>query len=91
MWKADKDGHYRFSDRGDRQSAQFFSMLDDDQLAYQLAEKFAGQTQSESQVRDFVLTETPFYKFKNPVNKLRTVNRATPRQRGKWPVTFAAK
>ena len=44
---------------------------------------------SESQVCDFVLTKTPFYSFKRQVNKLRTANRATPRQLGQWPVTFA--
>ena len=60
-----------------------------EQLANELAEEFAGQTVSESQVCDFVLTKTPFYSFKRQVNKLRTANRATPRQLGQWPVTFA--
>ena len=90
MWKADQRGDYRFSDRVEGVGQQsFFSTLGDDQLVNELAEKLAGQTLSESQVCDFVLTKTPFYNFKNQVNKLRTANRATPRKRGEWPVTFA--
>ena len=91
MWKADKNGQYRFSDRVEGIGQQsFLSMLDDGQLASDLSEQLEGLTMSESKVRDFVLTETPFYSFKNQVNRLRAANRATPSKRGQWPVTFTA-
>lgn len=89
MWKADTTGQYRFSDRVEGVGQQsFLSTLDDDRLATELADKLVGRTLAESQVRDFVLTKTPYYKFKSQVNKLRTANLAVPRQHGLWPVTF---
>ena len=90
MWKADESGRYKFSDRVQGTGQQtFFSMLENRELATVLAQEFAGQTVEESQVRDFVLTKTPFYRFKTEVNKLRTAGHATPRKSGQWPVTFA--
>ena len=90
MWNADQSGQYRFSDRVEGVGQQtFFSMLEDGRLANALAEEFAGQTVAESQVRDFVLTKTPFCHFKRAVNKLRTENLVKPRKPGQWPVTFA--
>ena len=89
MWKADGTGQYRFSDRVEGVGQQsFLSTLDDDQLATELANKLVGRTLTESQVRDLVLTKTPFYSFKSQVNKLRTAKLAVPRQHGLWPVTF---
>ena len=89
MWKADESGQYKFSDRVEGTGQQtFFSMLEDEQLESALAEEFAGQTVAESQVRDFVLTKTPFCHFKRAVNKLRMANGASPRKLGQWPVTF---
>ena len=91
MWKADNSGEYRFSDRVEGIGQQsFFSMLGADQLENELADKLAGKTLSEPEVRDFVLTKTPYYKFKGSVNKLRVANLVTPLKRGAWPVTFAA-
>ncbi|MGE3956437.1 MAG: three-Cys-motif partner protein TcmP [Vicinamibacterales bacterium] len=92
MWSADKKGEYRYSDRVEGIGQQsFLSMLGDDELAEELANELAGQTLSEQQVSDFVLTNTPFYNFKDQVNRLRASNRAAPRKRGQWPVTFASK
>ena len=91
MWTADRTGQYQFSDRVEGVGQQsFLSMLNDDQLASEFNEQLAGKTLSESQVRDFVLTKTPFYKFKRQVNKLRTANLAIPPRHGVWPVTFMA-
>ena len=89
MWKADSTGQYRFSDRVEGVGQQsFLSTLDSDQLAVCLLEDLAGQTLEESEVRDFVLTQTPFFNFKSQVNKLRTADLALPRRAGLWPVTF---
>ena len=89
MWKADGTGRYQFSDRVAGVGQQsFLSMLDDDQLGKELTHRLSGQTLSEPQVRDFVLTKTPFYNYKSHVNKLRTATLAVPRSPGQWPVTF---
>ena len=89
MWRADITGQYRFSDRVEGVGQRtFLSTLDDDQPATRLLEALAGQTLEESEVRDFVLTRTPYFNFKSQVNKLRTANLAAPRQAGLWPVTF---
>ena len=91
MWKADKTGRYQFSDRVAGVGQQsFLSMLDDDQLVQELTQRFSGKTVSEPEVRDFVLTKTPFYNYKSQVNKLRAANLALPRKHGQWPVTFLA-
>ena len=91
MWKADGSGQYRFSDRVQGAGQQtFLSTLEDGRLEEVLVQEFAGQTAEESQVRDFVLTKTPFYRFKADVNKLRTAGLVTPRKSGEWPVTFAS-
>ena len=92
MWKADQAGEYRFSDRVDDSGQQsFFSTLGADYLADDLEKRLAGRTLREDDVRAFVLTETPFHLYKTAVNMLRTRGAATPAQKGKFPVTFAAK
>ena len=65
MWRADKKGQYRFSDRVEGVGQEsFLSTLHGDQLATELTERLTGQTLSEAQVQDFVLTKTPFYSFR---------------------------
>ena len=89
MWKTDSTGRYQFSDRVAGVGQQsFLSMLGDDQLRKELTHRFSEQMVSEAQVRDFVLTKTPFYNYKNEINKLRTARLVTPRRLGQWPITF---
>jgi three-Cys-motif partner protein len=89
MWKADKQGDFRFSDRiGISPQTTFFSVLKDDWLADDLVQKLAGQTVSERDLKEFVLTKTPFYLYKTPVNLLRKSGRVAPATKGAFPVTF---
>ena len=43
----------------------------------------------EEEVREFVVTKTPFYLYKSAVNLLRADGRATPAKKANWPVKFA--
>src|SRR5262249_7340351 len=73
MWKADDTGSFRFSDRdaADPQGVLFFQdMKSDEYHAEQFFKLLSGQTVSEAQIERFVLTKTPFYKFKTAVNLL---------------------
>jgi three-Cys-motif partner protein len=87
MWKADKNGTYRFSDRDNPAQQRFLIGFDDEWLAEELVTQFKGQTASEKKIGAFVLTKTPCYKFKTAVNKLRADGRVTPATRT-YPVRF---
>lgn len=89
MWKVDESGTYRFSDRNDPRQPRFFSTLTDEWLAEELSKSLRGRTMSEDQVREFVLTETPFYRYKDPINILRKQEKVSPRSKGQFPVTFS--
>ena len=90
MWKSDQTGDYRFSDRVDKSGQQsFFSNLKPAWLADELAAQLAGRTMKEEEVREFVVTKTPFYLYKSAVNLLRADGRATPAKKANWPVKFA--
>jgi three-Cys-motif partner protein len=90
MWTADAQGDYRFSDRDSGSGQQsFLSTMGEEWLAADLASRLAGRTMSEDEVNEFVQTQTPFYKFKNAVNLMRKEGQVTPKDRGKFPVTFA--
>ena len=54
-----------------------------------LAAQLAGRTMKEEEVREFVVTKTPFYLYKSAVNLLRADGRATPAKKANWPVKFA--
>jgi hypothetical protein len=90
MWKADKAGEYRFSDRvGTSPQTTFFSMLKDDWLADELAHKLSGRSVSEDELKEFVLTQTPFYLYKKAVAMLRKSRRVAPVRTGRdWPIRF---
>ena len=90
MWKADQAGDYRFSDRVDKSGQQsFFSNLGPEWLADELAAKLAGRSMKEQEMREFVVTKTPFHLYKSAVNLLRADGRATPAKKANWPVKFA--
>jgi len=89
MWKADEAGEYRFSDRVNASGqTSFFSMLKDESLADELSQTLSAQTLSEWDLKEFVMTKTPFYLYKTAVNLLRKQGRAFPAEKGKFPVRF---
>jgi three-Cys-motif partner protein len=92
MWKADRAGEYRFSDRvGSSPQNTFFSMLRDDWLADELARNLSGRSLSEADLKEFVLTQTPFYLYKKAVAILLKSHRASLVYPGsQWPIRFAA-
>ena len=90
MWKADRAGEYRFSDRaGPSSQRTFFSMLKNDWLADELARRLLGQSLSETELKEFVLTKTPFYLYKKAVAILRKSQRVSTVRPGRdWPIHF---
>ena len=91
MWRADKDGGCRFSDRNDPNQQTFFTSMDTDEWhAGELARLLKGRTMTEAEMHKFVLTETPFHKFKKAVQKLRSQGRVTSVTAGaKYPIRFS--
>jgi three-Cys-motif partner protein len=90
MWRADKNGSFRFSDRDDPGQQTFFTEMDTDAWhANELARRLSGRVMKEPEMRLFVLTQTPFYRFKKAVRVLRKDGRAVPVKAGEdWPVRF---
>ena len=90
MWRADKNGGFRFSDRDNPDQQTFFTEMDTDTWhADELARRLSGRVMTEAEMRLFVLTQTPFYKFKNAVRLLRRLQRASPVKTGiDWPIRF---
>lgn len=90
MWKADKSGGFRFSDRDDPRQQTFFSDMDTDEWhAQELSRRLSGRVMSDDEMNTFVLTQTPFYKYKSAVRWLRRQKRASAvRATADWPVRF---
>jgi len=81
MWKADTSGSFRFSDRAaaDRQGVLFFEdMKSEEYQAREITRLVGGRQFSEDELREFVLTETPFYKFKSALKSLNKKTSAKP-------------
>jgi three-Cys-motif partner protein len=90
MWKVDKTGEFRFSDRDDpSQLALLSKAFDDAWLADELIEQLGGRTMSVTEVYEFVLVETPCYLYKSALKaiegKSMTVVEAPP---GRKPKTY---
>ena len=89
MWRADRNGEYRFSDRvSTTGQTTFLSMLHDDILADELRTRLSGETLSDWELKEFVLTKTSFCLYKTVVNKLRRQGVVTPPQTGRFPISF---
>ena len=89
MWLADKAGAYRFSDRVDARQQTFFSTLDDEWLATELSKRLIGKVMNEDELKVFVLTQTPFYRYKGVVRLLKTTGRVSEVNGGQqWPIQF---
>ncbi len=63
MWKVDSSGTYEFSDFSNPYQPWLLSHLDDSVLQRTLSNQFNGQTVSVEEVKEYVIAETPFYKF----------------------------
>jgi three-Cys-motif partner protein len=73
MWSVDKTGEFRFSDEDNPKQLPLFSKAyDPDWLAAELAKRLAGRTVTVDQVKEYVLTDTPCYLFKEALKSLET-------------------
>lgn len=92
MWKVDQAGGFRFSDKDNPSQLSLFGDYHDEMLAEDLTEALKGRVQTVSEVREFVLTQTPAYKYTKSLKLLETngklivMNPPTGRRKG----TFAA-
>jgi len=64
MWKVDPTGTYEFSDNTNPNQLLLFSKPEYTILQGMLSNHFKGQTVSVEVVEEYVIAETPFYKFK---------------------------
>ena len=90
MWKVDQTGAFRFSDRDGLAQLTFLTTYTDKMLAHDMASRLAGRTMTVGQVFEWVLTETPAYKFKVPLAALEKRGSVKPVSppRGRRPGTF---
>lgn len=71
MWSVDKSGRFRFSDQDDPTQMKLLNdAYDDDWLADELAVRLAGKRMTIAEIYEFVLTQTPCYKFKTALGEL---------------------
>lgn len=75
MWKLDDSGAFRFSDKDDPDQLRLLSGCTQDWLANELSRDLRGRTLSVEQIKEFVLTETPCYRFKQALKSLEKVDR----------------
>ncbi len=91
MWKVDTTGGFCFSDKDNQDQLHFLREYNEQMLADDILKKFRGKIVQVSDVKHFVLTETPAYKYKPSLrklesdNKLSVINPLPKRRRG----TFA--
>lgn len=69
MWKVDPVGTYEFSDNTDPNQLLLFSQLDYSILQRMLSDHFGGKTASVEDVKEYVIADTPFNKFKTEALK----------------------
>ncbi len=91
MWKVDKSGGFRFSDREEHSQFRLFQNYDDHMLAKDLLLVFQGKVLSVDQVKEFTLSETPAYRYKSALKILENESqlRVTNPPRGRRKGTFA--
>lgn len=92
MWKVDTSGTYEFSDFSNPYQPWLLSHADDSVLQHTLSNHFKGQTVSVKAVRKYVITETPFYKFKTEAlkplesaGKINVISSNPKRRKGYFP------
>ena len=73
MWKVDKTGQFKFSDQDSQNQLNCLNMdYDQDWLAEELCAHLAGQELAVSNIKQYVLVETPCYLYKSALKKLET-------------------
>lgn len=71
MWTVARGGEFRFSDRDNPEQPMFLDMsIDDNWLAEHLDSALASREMKASDIKEYVLAETPCYKFKEALKKL---------------------
>lgn len=70
MWKVDQTGAFAFSDKDGFAQLKFLTHYTDDRLAADIERGLAGQTLKVKQLFEWVLTDTPAYKFKGALASL---------------------
>jgi three-Cys-motif partner protein len=73
MWYVDKTGEFRFSDRDNPAQLNLLEKcFDQHWLADVLRAELADRTMTASEIKEYVLAETPCYLFKNALKSLET-------------------
>ena len=75
MSKVDTSGGFRFSDKNNPTQLHLFGDYDDRSLADDLAIALKDKTLSVAEIEEFVLTETPAYKYKTALGLLQKEKR----------------
>lgn len=70
MWKVDDTGSYQFSDRDDPNQMILLKSGTPSWLAGELRRRLVGHTISIEALKEYVLTETPCFKFKEALGEL---------------------
>jgi three-Cys-motif partner protein len=77
MSQVDRTGGFRFSDRDNPSQLNLFDSFGDSDLAHQLATSLSGKHLKVRQIEEYVLTETPAYKYKKALRVLEEQGRIT--------------
>jgi len=92
MWKVDPTGTYEFSDLTNPYQPWLLAHLDDSVLQRMLANHFKEQTVRVEEVEEYVIAETPFYKFRTEALKpmelagqIEAISTDPKRRRGHFP------
>jgi len=72
MWAVDGSGEFRFSDSDNPCQLSLDDGYTQSWLADELAEKLSGKTMNVADIKEYVLTETPCYLFKDALKRLET-------------------
>ncbi len=92
MWSVDRSGGFHFSDHDHPgQLSLLGELFDQEWLANQLLSQLAGRTMTVLDIKEFVLTETPCYLFRDALRSLEMNKTLTPvaaplgRKPGQYP------
>ncbi len=91
MWKVDSTGGFTFSDKEGFGQLTMLGSYSDDDLAADLQRHLTGRTMSIGEVKEWVLVDTPAYRFKPALgalerrNALRAIKAPSTRHSGQFP------
>ncbi len=78
MWSVDRRGCFQFSDKDNPDQFELFENYSDQHLASDIRRTFAGCTLTVGQIKEFVLTETPEYRFKRALKIMESSEKLSP-------------